>query len=244
MDKVCEDKLQPYIDKSYEELANYMCAHSQKMQMKREALADKGIWTAKKRYILNVYNNEGVQYNEPKIKIMGLEMIKSSTPQVVREKMKKSISVMLNGDESVMHKFIADFKEEFKTLPVESISSPRGLSGLNEYKDSATIYRKSTPIHSKGALIFNHFLKEFKLDKQYPLIQQGEKIKYIYLKLPNSFNQSVISFTSRIPKEFDIEKYVDYDLQFDKVFLDPIKIILDCMKWTTEKQSSLEDFFS
>jgi DNA polymerase elongation subunit (family B) len=244
MDKVCEDKLQPYIDKSYEELANYMCAHSQKMQMKREALADKGIWTAKKRYILNVYNNEGVQYNEPKIKIMGLEMIKSSTPQVVREKMKKSISVMLNGDESVMHKFIADFKEEFKTLPVESISSPRGLSGLNEYKDSTTIYRKSTPIHSKGALIFNHFLKEFKLDKQYPLIQQGEKIKYIYLKLPNSFNQSVISFTSRIPKEFDIEKYVDYDLQFDKVFLDPIKIILDCMKWTTEKQSSLEDFFS
>jgi DNA polymerase elongation subunit (family B) len=244
MDKVCEDKLQPYIDKSYEELANYMRAHSQKMQMKREALADKGIWTAKKRYILNVYNNEGVQYKEPKIKIMGLEMIKSSTPQVVREKMKKSISVMLNGDESVMHKFIADFKEEFKTLPVESISSPRGLSGLNEYKDSATIYRKSTPIHSKGALIFNHFLKEFKLDKQYPLIQQGEKIKYIYLKLPNSFNQSVISFTSRIPKEFDIEKYVDYDLQFDKVFLDPIKIILECMKWTTEKQSSLEDFFS
>lgn len=243
MDKVCEDKIQPYIDKSYEELADYVHAYSQKMQMKREALADKGIWTAKKRYILNVYNNEGVQYKEPKMKVMGLEMIKSSTPAVVRGKMKESIKVMLNGKEEDMHKFIADFRQEFKTLPVEDISSPRGLSGLNEYKDSVTIYRKSTPIHSKGALIFNHFLKQFKLDKQYQLIQQGEKIKYIYLKLPNTFNQSVISFTSRIPKEFDIEKFVDYDLQFSKVFLEPIKIILDCMQWDTEKQSSLEDFF-
>jgi len=243
MDKVCEDKLQPYIDKSYQELADYVCAYSQKMQMKREALADKGIWTAKKRYILNVYNNEGVQYAEPKMKVMGLEMIKSSTPAVVRGKMKESIKVMLNGKEEDMHKFIADFRNEFKTLPVEDISSPRGLSGLNEYKDSVTIYRKSTPIHSKGALIFNHFLKQYKLDKQYQLIQQGEKIKYIYLKLPNTFNQSVISFTSRIPKEFDIEKFVDYELQFNKVFLEPIKIILDCMNWSTEKQSSLEDFF-
>jgi DNA polymerase elongation subunit (family B) len=243
MDKVCEDKLQPYIDTSYEELADYVCAHSQKMQMKREALADKGIWTAKKRYILNVYNNEGVQYSEPKIKVMGLEMIKSSTPQVVRAKMRESIKVMLSGDEIAMHKFIADFKNEFRTLPVEDISSPRGLSGLNEYKDSVSIYRKSTPIHSKGALIFNHFLKDMKLDKKYQLIQQGEKIKYIYLKTPNTFNQSVISFSSRIPKEFDIEKFVDYELQFNKVFLEPIKIILESMKWTTEKQSSLEDFF-
>lgn len=243
MDKVCEDKLQPYIDKSYEELADYVCAYSQKMQMKREALADKGIWTAKKRYILNVYNNEGVQYNEPKVKVMGLEMIKSSTPQVVREKMKESIGVILSGDEIKMHKFIADFKEEFKSLPPESIAFPRGLSELNSYKDSVTIYRKSTPIHSKGALIYNHFLKEHKLDKKYPLINQGEKIKFVYLKLPNTFNQSVISFTTRLPKEFDIDRFVDYDTQFEKVFIEPIKLILDCMKWTTEKQSSLEDFF-
>ena len=243
MDKVCEDKLQPYIDKSYQELSDYVRAYSQKMQMKREALADKGIWTAKKRYILNVYNNEGVQYNEPKMKVMGLEMIKSSTPAVVRAKMKESIQIMINGTEDDMHKFISDFRAEFKSLPVEDISSPRGLSGLNEYKDNATIYRKSTPINSKGALIYNHFLKEYKLDKKYPLIQQGEKIKYIFLKLPNTFNQSVIAFTTRLPKEFDIEKYVDYDLQFEKVFLEPVKLILDCINWSTEKTSSLEDFF-
>jgi hypothetical protein len=244
MDKICEDKMQPFIDNSYGELAEYVHAYQQKMEMKREGLSDKGIWTAKKRYILNVHNNEGVQYKEPKLKVMGLEMIKSSTPSAVRVKMKESIKVMLNGTEQDVQKFISDFKEEFKHLPVEDISFPRGVNGIKEYKDSSTIYKKSTPIHAKGALIYNHFLKDFKLDKKYQLIQNGEKIKFVYLKTPNTFNQSVISFPNRIPKEFDIEKFVDYDLQFEKTFLDPIKIILDCLHWSTEKQSSLEDFWS
>ena len=244
MDKVCETKIQPFIDISYKELADYVHAFEQKMEMKREGLSDKGIWTAKKRYILNVHNNEGVQYKEPKLKVMGLEMIKSSTPSAVRVKMKESIKVMLNGTETDVQKFISDFKEEFKSLPVEDISFPRSVNGMKEYKDSSTIYKKSTPIHAKGALIYNHFLKDFKLDKKYQLIQNGEKIKFVYLKTPNTFNQSVISFPNRIPKEFDIEKFVDYDLQFEKTFLDPIKIILDCLNWTTEKQSSLEDFFN
>jgi len=244
MDKVCETKIQPFIDVSYKELADYVHAYEQKMEMKREGLSDKGIWTAKKRYILNVHNNEGVQYKEPKLKVMGLEMIKSSTPSAVRVKMKESIKVMLNGTEQDVQKFISDFKEEFKHLPVEDISFPRGVNGIKEYTDSSTIYKKSTPIHAKGALIYNHFLKSFKLDKKYQLIQDGEKIKFVYLKTPNTFNQSVISFPNRIPKEFDIEKFVDYDLQFEKTFLDPIKIILDCLNWSTEKQSSLEDFFS
>jgi len=244
MDKVCETKIQPFIDDSYKELADYVHAFEQKMEMKREGLSDKGIWTAKKRYILNVHNNEGIQYKEPKLKFMGLEMIKSSTPSAVRVKMKESIKVMLNGTETDVQKFIADFKEEFQHLPVEDISFPRGVNGIKEYADSASIYKKSTPIHAKGALIYNHFLKSFKLDKKYPLIQDGEKIKFVYLKTPNTFNQSVISFPNRIPKEFDIEKFVDYDLQFEKTFLDPIKIILDCLHWSTEKQSSLEDFWT
>lgn len=244
MDKVCEEKLQPYIDASYKELADYVCAAAQKMQMKREALCDKGIWTAKKRYILNVYNNEGVQYKEPKLKVMGLEMVKSSTPFVVREKMKEIIHVILNGTESDVHDFVAKFKSEFMKMDVGDIAFPRGVNDFNQYKDSASIYRKSTPIHAKGALIHNHFLKQYKLDKKYPLINEGEKIKFTYLKLPNPLNQSVISFTTRLPKELDIDKYVDYELQFDKTFADPIKIILDCLEWSLEKQSSLESFFS
>ncbi len=149
MDKVCEDKIQPFIDKSYGELADYVKAYSQKMQMKREGLSNKGVWTAKKRYILNVYNNEGVQYKEPQMKVMGLEMIKSSTPSAIREKMKDAIKLMMTGTENDVQNFIANFREEFKRLPPEEISFPRGLNGLNTYSDSVTLYKKGTPIHVK-----------------------------------------------------------------------------------------------
>jgi DNA polymerase elongation subunit (family B) len=244
MDKVCEDKLQPFIDKSYQELASYVHAYDQKMQMKREGLSNKGIWTAKKRYILNVYNNEGVQYNEPQMKVMGLEMIKSSTPSAIREKMKQAIQLMVNGTQEDIHKFIAEFRAEFKTLPVEEISFPRGLNGLNTYSDAASLYKKGTPIHVKGAILYNHNLKQKNLTKKYPLIQEGEKVKFTYLKMPNPFKDTVISYPSRLPKEFELQQYIDYDMQFDKAFLEPIKIILDCMKWSTEKTSSIEDFFT
>jgi DNA polymerase elongation subunit (family B) len=243
MDKICEQKIQPFIDKSYKELAEYVKAYAQKMQMKREGLSDKGIWTAKKRYILNVYNNEGVQYNEPQMKVMGLEMIKSSTPSAIREKMKQAVSLMVKGTEADIHDFIRDFREEFKRLPAEEISFPRGLNGLAKYSDAATLYKLGTPIHVKGAILYNHYLKQKNLTKKYPLIQEGEKIKFTYLKMPNHFKDTVISYPSRLPKEFDLQDYIDYDMQFDKAFLEPIKVILDCMGWTTEKVSTLEDFF-
>jgi hypothetical protein len=244
MDKVCETKIQPFIDKSYKELADYVKAPQQKMQMKREGLSDKGIWTAKKRYILNVYNNEGVQYAEPHMKVMGLEMIKSSTPSAIREKMKIAIKLMVSGTEDEIHKFIADFKEEFNSLPPEDISFPRGCNGLNNYADKVTLYKKGTPIHVKGAILYNHYLKEKGLANKYPLIQEGEKLKFTYLKMPNPFKDSVVSYPSRLPKEFALDDFIDYNTQFEKAFLEPIKVILDCMKWTTEKQNSLEDFFN
>jgi DNA polymerase elongation subunit (family B) len=243
MDYVCEDKIQPYIDESYQALASYVHAYEQKMQMKREALSDKGIWTAKKRYILNVYNNEGVQYNEPQMKVMGLEMVKSSTPSAIREKMRQSIRIMLQGTEDDIHTFIDDFKTEFKNLPVEDISFPRGLNGLKEYSDSVTMYKKGTPIHVKGAILYNHHLKHLGLEKKYPKIQDGEKLKFTYLKQPNPFKDMVISYPGRLPPEFELQSYIDYDTQFDKAFLEPIKVVLDCMEWSTEKKNSLESFF-
>ena len=243
MDKVCEDKIQLFIDKSYSELASYVHAFAQKMQMKREALADKGVWTAKKRYILNVYNNEGVEYKEPKLKIMGLEMIKSSTPYAIREKMKDMVKMMMTSTEEDIQKFIEDFRTQFKSLPPEEISFPRGLNGLSTYSDSVTLYKKGTPIHVKGAILYNHKLKELKLTNKYPLIQEGEKLKFTYLKMPNPMKDTVISYPSRIPKEFGLDEYIDYDIQFEKAFLEPIKIILDCIGWQAEKTFSLESFF-
>jgi uncharacterized protein YeeX (DUF496 family) len=244
MDKICEEKIQPYIDKSYQELAEYVHAYQQKMEMKREGLSNKGIWTAKKRYILNIYNNEGVQYKEPQMKVMGLEMIKSSTPSAIREKMKQAIQLMVSGTQDDILNFIENFREEFKTLPVEEISFPRGLNGLNTYSDAATLYKKGTPIHVKGAILYNHNLKQKNLTKKYQLIQEGEKVKFTYLKMPNPFKDTVISYPSRLPKEFELQEYIDYDMQFDKAFLEPIKVILDCMGWKTERTSSIEDFFS
>ena len=243
MDKVCEQKIQPFIDKSYQDLAAYVHAYSQKMQMKREGLSDKGIWTAKKRYILNVYNNEGVQYKEPQIKVMGLEMVKSSTPAAIREKMKEVIQLMMKGDESDVQQFIMDFKEEFKKLPPEDISFPRGLNGLNEYSDSVMMYKKGTPIHVRGAILYNHHLKQYDLTKKYPLIQEGEKLKFTYLKVPNHFKEDVVSFPGRLPKEFNLSDYIDYETQFNKAFVEPVKVILDCMGWQVEKRNSIESFF-
>ena len=243
MDKVCEDSLQPYIDKSYQELASYVHAYEQKMIMKREALADKGLWTAKKRYVLNVYNNEGISYKEPKLKVMGLEMVKSSTPGVIREKMKEVLHLMMRGTEEDVHTFIDDFHNEFMKLPPEDISSPRGCNGIAEYSDSTILYKKGTPIHVKGAILYNHYLKKMNLDKQYQMIQEGEKLKFAYLKSPNPFKDTVVSFPTRLPKEFGLNEYIDYELQFEKAFLEPIRVVLDCMGWKTEKQNSIEDFF-
>jgi DNA polymerase elongation subunit (family B) len=243
MDRVCEDKIQPFIDKSYLDLATYVKAFAQKMQMKREGLSDKGIWTAKKRYILNVYNNEGVQYAEPHMKVMGLEMVKSSTPSAIREKMKATIKLIVTTDEETVQKFIEDFRNEFSQLPPEEISFPRSVNGLSTYSDSSQIYTKGTPIHVKGALLYNYLLKKHDLTKKYQVIQEGEKLKFTYLRQPNPINDTVISYPSRLPTEFRLDNYVDYDVQFQKAYLDPIKIILDCIDWKPEKTNSLDAFF-
>jgi DNA polymerase elongation subunit (family B) len=193
---------------------------------------------------MNVYNNEGVQYAKPKLKVMGLEMIKSSTPSAIREKMKDVIELILQGTESDVQNFIENFRKEFSKLPPEEISFPRGVNGLKEYSDPASIYKKGTPIHVKGALIYNNLLDKKQLSKKYPKIQEGEKLRFTYLKLPNIVNETVISYPGRLPQEFDLHRFVDYDMQFEKAFIEPIKIILDCVGWKTEEASDLTSFFS
>ena len=244
MDKVCEEKIQPFIDESYQELADYVNAYQQRMEMKRESLANKAIWTAKKRYILNVYDSEGVAYAKPKLKIMGLEAVKSSTPSACRAKIKEAIDIIMTKKETDLHKFIDNFRKEFRKLPVEDIAFPRSVNGLKEYSDESNIFKKGTPIHVKGALVYNHFLREMKLTKRYQLIQEGEKIKFVYLKQPNIFNNNTLAFLSGIPKQLEADQYIDHDLQFEKSFLEPLDIILSTINWKTEAVNSLEDFFA
>jgi DNA polymerase elongation subunit (family B) len=243
LDKACS-KIEDFIDKSYDDLAKMMNAYEQKMEMKREVIADKGIWTAKKRHILNVWDSEGVRYAEPKLKIIGIEAVKSSTPLACREKIKEALKVVMSGSESEFQDFIAKFREEFKTLPFEDVAFPRGVSDLNKYMSSKDIYAKGTPIHVRGAILYNHMLKKNNLLKKYETIKDGEKVKFCYMKIPNPVRENVFSILTVLPKEFDLEKYIDYDLQFEKAYLDPLKSIVQMINWTTEQQSTLESFFA
>jgi DNA polymerase elongation subunit (family B) len=211
--------------------------------MKRECIAERGIWTAKKRYILSVWDSEGVRYEEPKLKIKGIEAIKSSTPSPCRKMLKESFNIMMSGSEDDMIKFIDDSREKFKKLSPEEISFPRSASDVQKYSSSATVYIKGTPIHVRGALLFNHYIKKRNLTNKYSLIQNGEKIKFIYLKKPNIIQENVISFIQEFPKELNLDKYIDYELQFEKAFLEPLKIILDAIGWSVEKTVNLESFF-
>ena len=243
LDKICQEKLEPFIESSYKELATYVNAYSQKMQMKRENIADRGIWTAKKRYILNVWDSEGVRYEEPKLKIMGIEAVKSSTPAPCRTMIKDALKLMMNGTEDDVIDYIEDCRKKFNKMPPEDIAFPRSISDVTKHKSYSSIYAKGAPIHVRGALLYNHYLKEKKLDNKYSTINNGEKIKFIYLKKANPIRENVISFISDFPKELGLDRYIDYDLQFNKAFLDPLKVILDAIGWNVEKTVNLELFF-
>jgi DNA polymerase elongation subunit (family B) len=243
LNKVCEEKLEPFIESSYQELATYVNAYSQKMQMKRENIADRGIWTAKKRYILNVWDSEGVRYSEPKLKIMGIEAVKSSTPAPCRTMIKDALKLMMNGTEDDVIKFIDDARKKFNNLPPEDIAFPRSVSDVKKHKSHSTIYAKGSPIHVRGALLYNHYIKEYGLQNKYSEINNGEKIKFIYLKKANPIRENVISFISEFPREIGVDKYIDYELQFNKAFLEPLKTILDAIGWNVEKTVNLELFF-
>lgn len=243
MDSFCAKVLTPLIEKSYIELAEYMNAYEQKMQMKREVLADKGLWTAKKRYALRVHNSEGVQYDKPKMKIMGIEIVKSSTPTAIREKLKSTIDIIFNESNVELIQFIEDTRKEFKTLDVEQIAIPSTVNGMIKFSNDKTIYSKGCPIYVRGGLLYNKVIKDKKLDQKYPLIGAGDKIKYVYLKLPNTIKEDVIGFPSELPKEFDLHKYIDYNTQFEKVFLNPLEKIVDAIGWNLTEKSTLDAFF-
>ena len=243
LDKVAKVELEKYIESSYQELAEYLNSYEQKMQMKRENIADRGIWTAKKRYILNVWDSEGVRYSEPKLKIMGIEAVKSSTPAPCRKMLKDSFKILMSGTEDDVINYIEKCRDEFKSLPPESIAFPRTVSDVKKYYSSSDIYVKGTPIHVRGALLFNHYIKNKKLTNKYSLINNGEKIKFLYLKKPNPIYENIISFIQDFPKELGIDKYIDYDLQFEKSFVEPLKTILDSIGWKVEKTTTLDSFF-
>jgi len=244
LDKVCQVEFEKYIESSYQELSSYVNAYAQKMVMKRENIANKGIWTAKKRYILNVWNSEGVQYAEPKLKMMGIEAVKSSTPAPCRSAIKEALNVIMSGNESDVQDYIDKFRKEFESMTPEEIAFPRGCNNIAKNSSPATIYGKGCPMHVRGALLYNYWVKKKKLTHKYPLIQEGEKVKYVMLNTPNKINENVVSFFQTLPPELGLNGSIDYDLQFNKSFLQPLQVILDTLGWDAEKTNTLEALWS
>ena len=243
LDKICQEKLEPFIERSYQELASYVSAYEQKMSMKRENIADRGIWTAKKRYILNVWDSEGVRYKDPKMKIMGLETARSSTPAYFRDKLYAAFKIIISDTNDKLITFINEVRSETKQRPYDEVAFPRGVNNLAKYRHPTEIYQKGTPIAVRGALLYNHYVKKYNVENKHPLIQEGEKIKFMYLRTPNPLHENIISFFGELPKEFGIEKYVDYQTQFEKSFLEPLKNVLQCIGWQHEKTISISNFF-
>jgi DNA polymerase elongation subunit (family B) len=241
LDKACDQKFEKVLEDAYAIMFDQQNAFKNTMAMKREAIADAGIWTAKKRYILNVHNSEGVQYAEPKLKIMGIEAVKSSTPQVVRTKFKEAYRIMLSGNEKDLQKFVADFYEVFKQLEPEQVSFPRGVSEIDKWMDKHTMFKKGCPIHVRGAILYNHYMKALKIRGEE--LKNGNKVKFCYLKMPNHTNQNIISFPNFLPKELKLHDQIDYNQQFDKTFKEPLKLVSDAINWQLEHTNNLEEFF-
>ena len=244
LDKVCSVELEPFIESCYQEMADYLNAYAQKMKMKRENIANRGFWTAKKRYVLNVWDSEGVRYKEPKMKICGMETARSSTPSYFRDKLYKAYVIIINQTNDDIIDFIEQIKQDTKQQGYLNIAFPRGCNGLQKYSNRTKIYGERTPIQVRGALLYNHYVRSNDLTHKYPLIQEGEKIKFLYLKMPNPIGENVISFFNTLPAEFNLDKYVDYKTQFDKSFYDPLSNVLECIGWDTERKVSLMSFFN
>jgi DNA polymerase elongation subunit (family B) len=242
LDTICSEELTPMIDQHFNELFHTMNAYQQKMKMKREAIADKGIWTGKKHYILNVFDNEGVRFKQPKLKMQGIEAIRSSTPSACRESIKKALEVIMGEDEQSVIQYIEEFKKKFEALPFEQIAFPRSVQNINKWVNHGEI-KSACPIHVRGTILYNMFVKKYNLEAKYNLINDGDKIKFSYMKMPNPLQNNVFATPGFLPAELELESYIDYEKQFEKSFLEPIKTILTAIGWKTEKHYTVEDFF-
>ena len=244
IDKVCKEQIEPMLAREYERLREVFSCDRARMEMDREVIADRGIWTAKKRYILSVHDNEGVRYPEPNLKVMGIEAVRSSTPAICRDALKSMFKVIMTSTEQDTQNKIQEFKKYFCSRPPHEISFPRGANNLSSWSRKGTIYAKGCPIHVRGVLLYNDQLVKKDLLKKYPEIPSNEKVKFCYLKVPNPIKENVIAFSEFLPPELGLHDYIDYETQFQKAFVDPIETILTAIGWTVEPVSSLEDFFS
>lgn len=235
--------LQKEINSKLSKLVLSMGGQKSYMDQKLECIGPACVQISKKRYAFDILYSEGVRYDKPKMKVMGMEIVRSSTPSAIKEQLKKGVKMVLEKDESTLQTYIGEVKNSFMNLPYTEIAFPRGCNGLITYSDASTIYKGGCPKHVRAALLYNHYLKKMGLEAKYPLIGEGDKIRFIALKKPNPFHEDVIGFPVKIPDEFGLDAYINYDEQFQKAFMAPLEAVLGAVKWSAEPKVNLEDFF-
>jgi DNA polymerase elongation subunit (family B) len=243
LDKFVRTHIDPVLKKEFDRLADYLNAYENMFSMKREILADRGLWRGKKNYILQVWDKEGVLYEKSKLKMMGVEMAKSSTPKIVRGSLEQAIRIILNGTESDLQKYVREYRAAFLAGDVADIAFPRGVSDIDKWVAPNGTLLKGAPIHVRGAVLFNQLIKKHNLDNSTPAIKNGDKIKFAYLQKQNPTRSNVIGFLDHLPPAFGLDSYIDRELQFEKTFLDPLNSFARIVKWNTEKTNTLDQFF-
>lgn len=244
LDNVCKKRLEPFIASQFKDLAEYLNVFENKMHMKREKLADAGIWRAKKNYIIQVWDDEGVRLTTPKIKTVGVETTRSSSPEIAKNALKKCYHFLLNDDIKSLRKYEKEFKKEFFSAPLDEISFPRGISDIDKWLEAGFSWKTGAPIHVKAAITFNRLINENLLQREYEYIKNGDKIKFIYLKEPNITRNNAIAFTTTIPEEFNLGNYFNKDLQYKKTFVYPLNSFLEIIHWELKETNRLEDLWS
>jgi len=240
LDKFGATVLQKVVQESIDEIYESSNGYRKVMNSKREAIASKTLVRKKKNYAMKVHNSEGVTYNPPKMKVLGLEIVRSTTPQWCRKKLKECLQMMFDKPELELRAYYAKLYAEFCTLTVEEIATPKGISDIDKWMGSNGLYIKGVPMHVRGSILYNYHTKPF---EKFPALANGDKIKYVYLKKPNPINENVISFGKKLPVELGLHKYIDYEVQFEKAFKEPLKSLTDAAGWNLEDVSTLDDFF-
>lgn len=242
VDVFCTKKIEKILEDSFEELSDITNAFQNKIVMKREVIGDRAILCGKKHYIIRKLDEEGYRLPEPEIKMMGIEAIKTSIPMAIRKHLKSIIQILLDDNKGKFYEYVEKIKDEFEELSFEDMSSPTSVNKVEYYDLGDGKYRKGTPMHVKSAIGFNNYIIKESLTNKVPLIQSGDKIKYVRLNMPNPFDSEVLANVELLQQFIDVKPYINYYAQMERVFLKPLKPIVDAVGWPIEKVNTLDIF--
>lgn len=237
--KLCDKHFAKMLDDRFIQFAGHLNSMKNRIVMKREKIAS-AILVAKKNYVVNVYDNEGVRYATPKLSVTGLESVKASTPKFFRKKLEEGYKLCFDDDEEKIHKFVLSVHEELYNLHIDDLAGNTTVNNITLFQDGLGGYRTGTPGHVRAAIAYNNLVSA---SDQYQKINNGDKVKIIQLKEPNPVKSKSICWIDKFPDDLIDPKYIDREKDYQKFFIKPFTRVLDVLSWHTEYQPNLDDLF-